>query len=209
MAETKISSKIAVWRLLLFCVIAFCSVSIWITITFPENIFDLFFYFSYMTIACTFIPLPTPQVAMDYGQRFNPILIAVLGGIGFCISASIDYSLVTLLFRSERIAKIKGTRTYLRVKRFFNKYPFITLTVAAFTPIPLEPIKLTACASQYNIVKYLLACFVGRTPRYYILAELQREFLNIPRIYLYLSIVVIVMGEIVRRLLKRRKKCIL
>jgi len=198
-------SQIIIWRMLLFCAITFCAVSVFIVIAFPDHVLDLLFYFSYMTIACTFLPLPTPEIAMDYGQMFDPILTAILGAIGFCISALIDYSLVAFVFRYEKISRIKTTRTYRYIERFFNKYAFVTLVIAAFTPIPVDPVKLVACASRYNRIKYVLACFAGRAPRYYLLGKLQRDLLKIPRIYLYGSIVVIVMEEVIRRLLKRSR----
>ena len=73
--------------------------------------------------------------------------------------------------------------------------------LAAFTPIPLEPVKLIACASRYNRVKYVIACFIGRTSRYYLLGVLQRDFLHIKSEYLYGSIIVLVAIEVIRRLI--------
>jgi membrane protein YqaA with SNARE-associated domain len=158
-----------------------------------------------MAVACSFFPLPTPQIVMDYAQRYDPICIAVVGGIAFCISALIDYSMVTLAFRYEKISRIKSTRTYGYMERLFKKSPFFSLMIAAFIPIPLEPVKLTACADRYNRAKFLLACSIGRTPRYYLLAILQRDLLSIPSAYLYGSIIVLVAIEVVRRLVKKLK----
>ncbi len=190
-------------RTLLVCAVAFCAVSFWIIIAFPGRALDLWFYFAYMTVACTFIPLQTPPLAMDYGQRFSPSLAAVLGGIGSCISGLIDYVVVTLVFRHERIARIKTTRTYRYVERIFGKYPFIVLVVAAFTPIPFEPVRILACATEYNKAKYVLAIFVGRAPRYFLLGLLQKELLSIPSIYLYGSIPALMIIWLAWGLLKR------
>ena len=187
------------------CAVVFCVVSLWIAIAFPGRASDLWFYFAYMTVACTFLPLPTPQIAMDYGARFGPLLAAIVGGIGSSISVTIDYALVTVIFRYEKVARIKTTRTYLYVERIFGKAAFICLIIGSLTPIPFEPIKLLACVTRYNRFKYLLAVFIGRTSRYFLLGMLQKELL-ISRKYLYGSILVIVVIEIARRLLKRAKK---
>jgi membrane protein YqaA with SNARE-associated domain len=157
-----------------------------------------------MTFACTFFPLPTPQVAMDYGQRYNPYMIAVLGGIGSCIAALIDYTLVNFVFRYEKISRVKDTKTYLYIERIFKKAAFISLLVAAFTPIPFEPVKLLACATQYNIAKFLLAVFIGRTPRYFLLGLLQRG-IDIPRLYLYGSIIILIIIAILKSFLNKLK----
>ena len=184
------------------CAIVFCATSLWIIITFPGQALALCFYFSYMTVACTFLPLPTPQIVMDYGATFGPVLAAIVGGIGSSISVTIDYALVAVIFRYERVARVKTTQTYLYVERLFNKAAFVSLVIGSFTPIPFEPIKLLACATRYNMAKYLLAIFVGRTSRYFLLGMLQRQLL-IPRIYLYGSILVIALMETTRRLLRR------
>ena len=141
---------------------------------------------------------------MDYGARFGPLLAAIVGGIGSSISVTIDYALVTVIFRYEKVARIKTTRTYLYVERIFGKAAFICLIIGSLTPIPFEPIKLLACVTRYNRFKYLLAVFIGRTSRYFLLGMLQKELL-ISRKYLYGSILVIVSMEIVRRLLKQAK----
>lgn len=199
------SPKINIRRMLIMCLAVYCVTSVCIVIVYPDHTIDLLFYFTYMAVACTFLPLPTPPLVMAYGQKFDPALIALLGGIAFCISALIDYSLVTLVFRYEKIARVKETRLYCKVERLFNKYAFVSLVVAAFTPIPLEPVKVVACASRYNKVKFVLACFIGRTPRYYLLAESQ-SILPIPRIYLYISIIVLVAIEAIRRMIKRSRQ---
>jgi len=199
------SPKINIRRMLIVCLVVYCVMSVYIVIIYPDHTIDLLLYFTYMAAACTFLPLPTPPMVMAYGQNFDPVLIAFLGGIAFCISALIDYSLVTLVFRYEKIARVKKTKLYCKVERLFSKYAFVSLVVAAFTPIPLEPVKVVACASRYNKARFILACFVGRTPRYYLLAKSQ-SILPIPKMYLYISIIVLVAIEAIRRMIKRLRK---
>jgi membrane protein YqaA with SNARE-associated domain len=52
-----------------------------------------------MTLACTFFPLPTPQLIMDFGGRFDPILVAIVGAIGTCIAGLIDYTVITYVLK--------------------------------------------------------------------------------------------------------------
>jgi len=199
------ADRIKIWPMLTGGIATYCAMFMYIAVAFSDHLLDLWFYITSMTVACTFFPLPTPPIVLDYGARYDASLIALLGGVAFCVSALIDYSLVTAAFRSDKIAKLKTTLTYSYVERIFHKCPFVILTTAAFTPIPLEPVKLIACASRYNRAKFFLACFIGRTPRYYLLAWLQKEFLHIPSIYLYGSIAVLVAVEMIRWLLKRSR----
>ncbi|MFC1716166.1 VTT domain-containing protein [Candidatus Poribacteria bacterium] len=198
-------NQINIWPMLMGCSAIYCVMLIYIIFVRSEYAPNLLFYFTYMAVACSFFPLPTPQIVMGYAQRYDPASIAILGGIAFCISALIDYSLVTVAFRYERVGRIKATRKYGCMERLFNKCPFISLMIAAFIPIPLEPIKLTACANRYNRATFLLACLIGRTPRYYLLARLQRDLLHIPGMYLYGSILTLAAIEVIRRLVKRSR----
>jgi membrane protein YqaA with SNARE-associated domain len=199
------SPKINIRRMLIACLVVYCVMSVCIVILRQDHTLYLLLYFTYMAVACTFFPLPTLQMVMIYAERYDPISMALLGGIAFCISALIDYSLVTFAFRYDKIARVKNDETYRWIERLFSKCPPVSLAIAAFTPIPLEPVKLIACANRYNRAKFLLACFVGRTPRYYLLGKLQTDVLHIPGVYLYGSIIVLVAIEVIRRLMKRAR----
>lgn len=207
--ENTSSDQINVCRMLLGCLIVFCFVTAILLIVEKDHFLHLFGFFSFLTISCTFLPIPTHSVVMDMGAKYGPAYIAILGVIAFCISAMVDYSIVTIAFQNKRIAKIKATRTYGYVKRVFGKFSFSFIVFGAFTPFPFDPIKLVACTSRYNRFKFILACFIGRVPRYYILGKIQ-EWGKFPQIYLYGSVLILIAIEIIRnligRLLNRRKQ---
>ncbi len=173
--------------------------------SFPfQQSLKLLFLLVYMTFACTFFPLPTPQIIMDYGGRgFDPILVAVVGGIGTCIASLIDYTMITFIFDYKKFAKLKQTKTYKYCAWFYNKVAFISLVIAGFTPIPFEPFRFLAAAAKYNRGKYVLAIFIGRAPRYYLLAKFQHLF-PIPRSILIGSILLILIIGLIRLLWNRR-----
>jgi membrane protein YqaA with SNARE-associated domain len=58
------------------------------------------------------------------------------------------------------------------VAGYFLKYPFATLVVAGFTPIPFFPFKFLSFSIHYPLKKYLSALVVARYPRYFLLAWL-------------------------------------
>ena len=190
--------------MLMGCLAVYCVIITGIMVVVPKHTFDLTFFSTYVALACGCIPLPTTQIIMDYAFRYDPLSIAILGGIAYCISALIDYSLVTLAFRSKKVNRIKTTKIYCWFERIYTKWPFGTLALDSFSVIPFEPIKLMACAKQYNRVKYLLACFTGRTVRYYFIGRLQ-VWIELPQWLLYGSIVVMLAIELVRRLVKRAR----
>ena len=168
----------------------------------------LIFFFVYMTVACTAIPLLTPQLVIRYGAWFNPYLIAIIGGIGTCLGTLIDYGLLSFAFRYEKVNKIKSTRIYQYSARFFHKIAFISMVVAGFTPIPFDPFRFLAISMGYSKLKYVLAVFIGRSTRYFLLAEVGKEF-DIPGSILWgsfaLMTIIALVTEIYRRIKSRRQ----
>jgi hypothetical protein len=60
-----------------------------------------------------------------------------------------------------------------------------------------------ACITEYSKTRFVLAIFVGRAPRYFLLGILQRDLLSIPSVYLYGSIPVLMAIWLIWRLVKR------
>ena len=135
----------------------------------------LFGFFLYMCFACTFFPIPTlPPIAFA-AKIFHPALIAGIGAAGTCIANLNDYAILGWMFRHQKVRKIRDVKTYRTLLEYFDRYAFLTLSVASFLPIPVDVVRLLAISRAYSYTKYMLAAFVGRFPRYLILAYLGRE----------------------------------
>lgn len=147
-------------------------------------------YFFYMTLACTFFPLPTPPTVIYMGGLHSPLVVALVGGVASCLAGLIDYSLFLVLIRQKKVRALQNSNFYKKCTGFFNRIAFVSLVVAAFTPIPFDPFRFLAIASNYNRVGYLTAIFVGRAPRYYLLARLGGQW-HIPPLAIAVSIVVL------------------
>jgi membrane protein YqaA with SNARE-associated domain len=141
----------------------------------PHSFSILYDYFLYMSVACQFFPIPTlPPIAFT-AKAFHPVLVAFVGGIGTVIAYVIDYAILGWLFRHHRVKKVRDIHLYRKLLKFFDKYAFLTVTAAAFLPIPVDVVRLLAISRAYNYWKYLAAAFVGRFPRYLIFAYLGKE----------------------------------
>ena len=141
----------------------------------PESPSVLFDYFLYMCFACQFFPIPTlPPIAFA-AKVFHPILVAAVGAAGTCIANLNDYAILGWLFRHKRVQKVRDVQMYRKLLGFFDKHGFLTLSVAAFLPIPIDVIRLLAISRAYTYWKYILATFTGRFPRYLILAYVGKE----------------------------------
>jgi membrane protein YqaA with SNARE-associated domain len=129
----------------------------------------------FVSFACQFCPLPIIPAFLAISRNHNPFLIAFLGSCATCIANLHDYYILTSLMRWERLEKAKDTHWYKRAITWFGKYPFWTLAVANLLPLPIDVPRLLAISSGYNRLLFTLATFVGRVPRYLLLAWLGYE----------------------------------
>jgi membrane protein YqaA with SNARE-associated domain len=140
----------------------------------------LVWYCFYTAISNFCIPwLPHEPIVLLYGTLFDPLLIALLGGIATCWVELLNYHVLRLITNIKRVQAITGKQWYQKAEGWFKKIPFLSLVISGFTPIPYAPFRVFAVTSKYPMTKYELAVFVGRTPRYYILA-LTGKVINLP-----------------------------
>ena len=128
-----------------------------------------------MSVACQFFPIPTMPAIAFTAKAFHPVLVAFVGALGTVIAYVIDYAILGWLFRNHRVKKVRDIHLYRKLLKYFDKYAFLTVAAAALLPIPVDVVRLLAISRAYNYWKYLLAAFVGRFPRYLILAYVGKE----------------------------------
>jgi len=143
----------------------------------------LVFLFGYLSIACTFLPLPSAWLvilaaAPEAGGGFGlpPLLVATVGAIGTAIGNMHDYYLLTFLYKYEGVDRVRRTRWYGRVADWYNRAPFGTLAAGSFLPIPIDFVRLLAISEGYSRLRFVLGSLVGRWPRYFLFALMAREF---------------------------------
>ena len=164
--------------------------------------FQLFALFLYTISANSFIPFPHEPAVIYYGTIFPPLTVAVVCGLATCISAWIDIMVLGTFFTHEKIMEFKEkSRVYKIAEHFFNKTPFWTMVFAGFTPVPFYPFRVIGILSGYVRWKYVLSTFIGRIPRYYILAWLGNRYFFQTRYIILLFFIMIIppMIKIVRK----------
>ncbi|HUX02348.1 MAG: hypothetical protein WBD63_10735 [Phycisphaerae bacterium] len=140
-------------------------------------------YFAYMSICCTFCPLPTTPAVLWMaapvgagGLGMPPLLVAVVGAMGTAVANLHDYYLLTFLYRYQPVRRVRATLLYKRVAAWYNRSPFATLAGASFLPIPVDFVRLLAISEGYSRTRFALGSLVGRWPRYLLLAYLAERF---------------------------------
>lgn len=165
----------------------------------------LILYLLYMSVAFTFLPLPTAWIVLWAAREVEPFSVAVIGTIGTCIANLHDYYIIHYLFKVEKIKRAKKTRFYRKAVEWFGKAPFATLTAASFLPIPIDAVRILAVSADYPRTRYALATFAGRFPRYLLLAYLGYE-LQLSNKAIFVVFLVTALIGIVKGISKLRDK---
>ncbi len=144
-----------------------------------EQALKLLVFAIYVSLACTFLPLPTGWLAAALATRdvgltqnvwITTALVASIGAAGSVVANLHDYHLFTWVLRHRRIAQIRRTHLYHRAVQWFSRRPFSLLVAFNVLPIPIDVVRMLAATYRYPLRRFTAANFIGRWFRYAILA---------------------------------------
>ena len=199
--------RISVFILEVFLVIAL--LLIWFSsesIQKSKNLWILFFYSfpSEFLIAI----VPHEPILLFFGKYYSPLTIALVAAAGTLLAESLNYSVFKFVTDTSPFQKIRHKKAVTKIVELFKKAPFVALLVAGFTPVPFYPFRFLVVMAHYPLIKYILAVFLSRTPRFYILA-LVGNAIKLPDYLLLLIFIVLIISPylpLLRKALKSRQK---
>jgi membrane protein YqaA with SNARE-associated domain len=153
----------------------------------PGQYANLAGYFLYMALACTFFPLNTLWIVLWLATQFPASLVALVGAVGTSLANLNDYYFLSYLFEFDRVKRLRERRGYQRAVAWFDRAPFLSLTTFSFLPIPVDVVRLLAISRRYSRLRFTAASFLGRFPRYYLLAR-GWQWLGLPNQWLFLVV---------------------
>jgi membrane protein YqaA with SNARE-associated domain len=133
----------------------------------------------YVSLCCTFLPLPTGWIvagmatreAAVTGELWTTVLVvAAVGAAASTVANLNDYHLFTWLLRSRRVSRVRDSGVYRAAARWFARAPFFILVVFNVVPIPVDVIRMLATTCRYGRVPFAAANFIGRFLRYAVIA---------------------------------------
>lgn len=123
-----------------------------------------------------FLPVAYEPTLLHFGTLYAPLLIAALGTIGVTYVEFLDYQLMRRLNGTRTYQRIQSHRWFDRSVRLFERRPFFTTWLFAWSPLPFWMIRIVAPASGYPVGRFLLANALGRFPRFWLLAAIGARF---------------------------------
>ena len=150
----------------------------------------------------------TTVLLLHYGRLHEPWQVAVFGGAASAAGSVFQLWLLRLGLRSDRPWMRRFLPAHDKVSAALSRYPsasFLAILLARATPLPDAPLKIVAAAAGYPFPLYFVAIFLGAVPYYWVLAMLGHTF-KLPGWVLVAALAAIVVGVVVDRLLKSRKR---
>ena len=144
-----------------------CTLLVW---WFLPHWWELSAFFWYSIPGNSFILLPHEPGVLFAGTLYHPAVVAIVGGLATIPASTIDYQLFRRAFRLGFMAQVTQSRISAFARRAFSIQPWWTTVMFAFSPIPFYPVRIAAPLAGYPATRYVAAVFVGRVPRYYLLA---------------------------------------
>lgn len=134
---------------------------------------------SYLYLAFYAIPsntalsvFPHEPVLIYFGKFGVLWIVAAAATAGNLVAALMDYAVFVPVLNHRSLRGYRDKPIYRRALALFGRAPFATVALASFAPVPFWPVKFLSLSGGYPLGRYASAIFVGRFPRYYVLAWL-------------------------------------
>jgi len=118
------------------------------------------------------LPATYEPVLMVAGRVYHPVLVAAIGIAGTLYVEYLNYHLYRAALLHPRMQPAQQSRTVLWVVRLFQRAPFFSVWLCAWSPLPFWAVRFLAPMSRYPMGRYLFATFLGRAPRLWFFAAL-------------------------------------
>lgn len=118
------------------------------------------------------LPAAYEPVLMVAGRVYAPSLIALVGVAGILAIEYLNYYLYRLAILHPHAGTVRQSRLVARTLALFERQPFFTVWLCAWSPLPYWAVRVLAPLAGYPVNRYLLATFLGRAPRLWFFAAL-------------------------------------
>ena len=126
--------------------------------------------------ATLFIPGPTMVATFVVGSMLNPVLVAIVAGLGSAFGESTGY-FAGYASRAIITPQEQNTKWYQRIFHWMGMHPFLTIFLLDAIPNLIGDIAgLIAGRTKYSYYKFLIASFLGKTVRFSISTFLGFKF---------------------------------
>lgn len=154
------------------------------------------------------LPAAYEPVLMVAGRVYAPSLIALVGVAGILAIEYLNYYLYRLAILHPHAGTVRQSRLVARTLALFERQPFFTVWLCAWSPLPYWAVRVLAPLAGYPVNRYLLATFLGRAPRLWFFAALGPVVPVSTQLLVMATVTMVAaaLGIVARRALARRAR---
>ena len=154
------------------------------------------------------LPAAYEPVLMVAGRVYAPSLIALVGVAGILAIEYLNYDLYRLAILHPHAGTVRQSRLVARTLALFERQPFFTVWLCAWSPLPYWAVRVLAPLAGYPVNRYLLATFLGRAPRLWFFAALGTVVPVSTQLLVMATVTMVAaaLGIVARRALARRAR---
>ena len=154
------------------------------------------------------LPAAYEPVLMVAGRAYAPSLIALVGVAGILAIEYLNYYLYRLAILHPHAGTVRQSRLVARTLALFERQPFFTVWLCAWSPLPYWAVRVLAPLAGYPVNRYLLATFLGRAPRLWFFAALGTVVPVSTQLLVMATVTMVAaaLGIVARRALARRAR---
>ena len=181
---------------------------IWLTSTSIRNSKSLWILFFYSFPSQFLIAVvPHEPVFLYFSKFYAPITVTLVSVSSTVLTEIVNYSTFKFIVDLKSFHRIRYSGFIKKLIDNFNRAPFLVLWVAGFTPIPFYPLRFLVVLAHYPLYKYILAVFLSRAPRFYLLALFGHAF-KIPDSWLailFALLILVAVAPLIKKLFSKKK----
>ena len=151
------------------------------------------------------LPTAYEPVLMLFGKLYPPWLIALTGATLSCLVEWFNYRVYDWASDLKRLEKYKEKASHGRWVALFRQHPFLVVWVFALSPLPDWVMRIVAVVAKYSVWRYVLAFWLGRLPKFFLLALLGKALPVSPLALTIGAVGVVVLGYAMGRMGKADK----
>lgn len=114
--------------------------------------------------------VPHEPLLLYFAKFYSPFIIALVSAAGTVLAETINYTSFNYVADLKSFRKLREGKFVQKTIALFYRAPFSALLIAGATPVPFYPFRFLVVLAHYPLKKYLLAVFLSRTPRFFLLA---------------------------------------
>lgn len=149
--------------------------------------------------------IPHEPILLYFAKFYSPLIVALVSVAGTLLAETVNYTSFNYVADLKYLKKIREGKAVQKTVALFYRAPFIALLIAGFSPVPFYPFRFLVVLGRYPLSKYLLAVFLSRTPRFFLIA-LFGKLIKIPDSLLALLFLLLILVGVAPPLWSRLRK---